>query len=173
MPTTIHIREMKLTDAIAVTRLHRNTIRKINSKDYPKRVIEVWSGRANAQRLRKKFYLERRYVAVINQQIVGFLTLSKNGKTLQALYVRQKYMGRGVGNALIKKAEQVIRQSSGKKMVVTSTLTARPFYEKHGLNVMKPTANYIDGVKIKVWQMEKSGRDGTRTRDLRSDSATL
>jgi len=44
-------------------------------------------------------------------------------KKLQALYVCQKYIGRGVGSALIRKAKQVIRQSGGKKMAPSEERT--------------------------------------------------
>lgn len=34
---------MQLGDAVTVTRLHRNTIRKINSRDYPKKASPGYS----------------------------------------------------------------------------------------------------------------------------------
>lgn len=156
MPTAIKIRGMKLADAVTVTRLHRNTIRKINSKDYPKHVIKVWSGRNTVSWLRENFATEQRYVAVVKGQVVGFINLSPDGKTLQALYVRQNYIGRGAGSALMKKAEQVIRQSGRKSMTVTSSVTARPFYEKQGFKVIKPITDLIKGVKVRGWKMRKS-----------------
>lgn len=54
---------MNLDDAISVTRLHRNTIRKINSRNYAKKVIKVWSSRNTVNWLRENFALEQRYVA--------------------------------------------------------------------------------------------------------------
>lgn len=155
MLTAIKIRRMKLGDAVTVTRLHRNTIRKINSKDYPKHVIKVWSGRNTVSWLRENFASEQRYVAVVKGQVVGFINLSNDGKTLWALYVRQNYIGRGVGSALMQKAEQVIRRSGRKSMTVTSSLTARPFYEKQGFKVTKSVTDLIRGVKIKGWKMQK------------------
>lgn len=158
MQTAVKIRRMKLEDVISVTRLHRNTIRKINSQDYPKHVIKIWSGRNTVSWLRENFTTEQRYVAVFKEQIVGFINVSKDGKTLEALYVHHNYIGRGVGSALMKKAEQIIQKSGAKKMIVTSSLTARTFYEKHGFKIVKPVTDLIRGVKIKGWKMSKDLR---------------
>ena len=105
--------------------------------------------------MRENFATEQRYVAVVKGQVVGFINLSPDGKMLQALYVRQKYIGRGVGSALMKKAEQVIRRLGRKSMTVTSSLTARAFYEKQGFKVIKSVTDLIRGVEIKGWKMRK------------------
>lgn len=151
----VKIRKMKLDDVLAVTRLHRNTIRKINGPDYPKKVIQTWSGRKTVDRLRTNFLKEQRFVAVANDQVVGFMNLSKDGKTLNALYIRQNYVGRGIGSVLIKKAEQIIRKSGAKKMTIDSSLTARDFYKKHGLKIIKSKLKLVNGVKVRIWSMSK------------------
>lgn len=152
----MHIRKTTTDDIITVTRIHRNTIRAVNSKDYIKADIAAWSGRISAQWLREHFDTEQRYVAIIGHDIVGFINLSKNGKELNALYVRQGYIGRGVGSALMKKAEHIIRQSNAKKITIEATITARPFYEKHGFRVLKSMRVELGGRKISVFKMVKN-----------------
>lgn len=146
---------MKQSDVIPVTRLHRNTIRTVNAPDYTKRQIAAWSGRIRASWVREHFDAEQRFVAVVHDEIAGFMNISKDGKTLQALYIRTKYIGRGVGTALLKKAEQILRVSNARHMRVEATITARPFYEKHGLRVIKRTTVVIGGEAIPVLYMIK------------------
>ncbi|HLD41948.1 MAG TPA: hypothetical protein VJB06_02845 [archaeon] len=74
------IRKANPEDAEAISRLHRWTIRKINSKDYSKRQIYVWSKRSTPERLRKimdnsKIFF---YVAEDSNKIVAFSDFSLN-----------------------------------------------------------------------------------------------
>lgn len=151
----MQIRRMKQSDVIAVTRLHRNTIRTVNAKHYTKQQIAAWSGRIHASWVCEHFDSEQRFVAVVNGEIAGFMNMSKNGKILQALYIRKKYIGRGVGTALFKKAEHIIRVSGGRRMQVDATLTAQAFYEKQGLRVIARTATRINGEDIPSLKMAK------------------
>jgi len=60
--TDMRIRKFRASDAVEVARLHRNTIRNINSKDYSKEQIAVWSGRTSAKRFRESMNKFIRFV---------------------------------------------------------------------------------------------------------------
>jgi len=45
----MRIRLARDEDYAAIARLHRQTIRNINPKDYSEEIIYLWSGRTNAQ----------------------------------------------------------------------------------------------------------------------------
>lgn len=158
MKLVIRIRKMQRSEIVSVTRIHRNTIRKVNAKDYSAKAIDAWAGRKSAKGLRAKFDTEQRFVAIIDDQIVGFMNITIDSKELMALYVRQGFVGRGVGSSLFTKAEEIIRASGAKSMTVESTITARSFYERHGLRVVKSTAVDMGGVKIPVFIMRKQFR---------------
>lgn len=147
---------MRLEDVVAVSRLHRHTIRTVNSADYSPRAIAAWSKHKTAQRLRQRFLQEQRFVALIGTEIAGFVTISLDGKKLQALYVKKKFLGQGVGSALFKHAEHILRQHGVKRMEVRSTLTAKPFYLKQGMQTVKKTTDKVGGVRVPVYLLRKS-----------------
>lgn len=66
------IRLVRDKDYAAIARLHRQTIRHINSADYPEDIIHVWSGRTDAKRFRDSAGKCKRWVVVQNDKIVGF-----------------------------------------------------------------------------------------------------
>jgi len=146
---------MRRSDIVSVTRIHRNTIRKVNVRDYSAKAIVAWSGRISAEWLRTHYDSEQRFVAVCDDKIVGFLNMSLDSTIMQALYIRQGYIGRGIGSALFAKAEQMIRASGAKSMTVDSSLTARPFYERHGLQAIRSSAVKLSGVPVPSVVMRK------------------
>ena len=68
----MRIRKFRNSDATKLARLHRSTIRNVNSQDYPKEQIDVWSGRVSAERFRKSAKENTRFVAIANKKISLF-----------------------------------------------------------------------------------------------------
>ena len=150
----MYVRKFRVSDAVEVAELHRNTVRFVNSKDYPQKQIEVWSGRISAKRFRDSIKTRFRLVAVDKDKIVGFGDFSKDGE-LAGLYVHKNYQGSGIGPLLLKKLEDSARQKGIKKFFLGSTITAKDFYRKHGYKVIKKTKHQIKNQKLIVYRMEK------------------
>lgn len=129
------IRKFKLSDAVSTARLHRNTIRAINSKDYPADVIRVWSGKTSAKKFRDSHNTCFRWIATEKGKIVGFADMSKDGE-FGGLYVHKNYLGKGIGSALITKIEEKAKELGVKRLKVKATVTAKSFYEKCGYKVI-------------------------------------
>lgn len=72
------IRRSRLDDCVELARLHRTTIRHINSADYPSHVIEGWSDRSTAKKFRDFHSKAIRIVAVENDKIVINAYLMEN-----------------------------------------------------------------------------------------------
>jgi len=148
------IRKFRASDAIAVSRMHRETIRKINNKDYSKRQIEVWSGRTTAKKFVDSMKYRLRFVAIDNGKIIGFGDFAKDGK-FNALYVHNKYIRKGVGEKLLKKMEREALKMGFKKFTVNSSLTAKYFYKSQGYKVIRKTIFRRPGLNLEVYKMEK------------------
>jgi putative acetyltransferase len=148
------IRLAKDGDYSGIARLHRETIRHVNSKDYPGDVIRVWSARAKAERYRKSADELKRWVAIENSKIVGFCD---HGSTceIRGLYVHKDYLGRGIGSYLLKVAEDSLRKQGCKRIVIKSTITAQNFYENHGYKTGEGGFHDMEGKKIKFLNMRK------------------
>ena len=150
----MYARKFRVSDAVEVAKLHRNTIRFVNSKDYPPKQIKVWSGRTTAKRFRDSIKEFFRFVAVDNSKIIGFGDFTKEGE-LKGLYVHKDYQGKGVGSLLLKKIEKSARLKRFKKLFLYSTITAKTFYMKNGYKVIKKTKLRIKNQKLTVYKMEK------------------
>ncbi|MFH1565374.1 MAG: GNAT family N-acetyltransferase [bacterium] len=178
------IRLVKDEDYAAVARLHRQTIRNVNSKDYPEDIIHVWSSRTNAERFRGNADKCKRWVAIQNNKlstnariilgrcqqllastraifkflynkIIGFCDHSLDGE-FWGLYVHKDYIGKGVGSRLLKTAEDSLKKSGFKKVGLKATITAKDFYKKHGYRVIKKTFHPIKDKKLLIFLMSKN-----------------
>ena len=154
-------------DCAEIARVHRATIRHINSKDYPENIIKAWAGRTSAKRFRDSLLKgAKRWVAVDKDKIVGFVDHGK-GDELWGLYVHKNYIGKGVGSKLLEIAEDSLKKQGAKNIKTESTITARPFYEKHGYKFIKKNLHPIfgdrkNGLFVNTCIMEKKLPKGTR-----------
>jgi len=149
------IRLVRDEDYAAIARLHRQTIRNINSKDYPEDIIQIWSARSNAQRFRSNSDRCKRWVAIQDNKIVGFCDHGFNGE-FWGLYVHKDYIGKGIGSRLLKTAEDSLRRYGCKKITIKSTITAKDFYLKHGYKVIKKDLHPIKDKKMPIFVMSKT-----------------
>ena len=141
-------------DYAAIARLHRQTIRNVNSLDYTPEQIKVWAHRTNAQRFRNSASKCHRWVATINEKIAGFCDISLNNE-FWGLYVHKDFIGQGVGTKLIKIAEQKLQEQGCKKVTLQATITAKEFYKKQGYKIVKKSFHNIDNHHLPIFIMSK------------------
>jgi putative acetyltransferase len=152
----MRIRKATLEDAAEIAKLHRGTIRSVNSKDYPPEDIKVWSGGAKASRVKKSHDKAIRYVALEKDAIVGFVDISKSDpEKLWGLYVHKDFIGKGVGSRLLETIEDAARALGAKKFEATATVTAKAFYEAKGFRVIKKDKHPMEDRLLDVFVMEK------------------
>ena len=148
------IRLAKIEDCAAIARLHRQTIRYVNAKDYPKEAIRVWSGKTNARRFRNSMDRCRRWVAVDKDKIVGFCDHTLDGE-FWGLYVHKDFIGKGIGSRLLKTAEDSLKKVGRKRVVIKASLTAKEFYKKRGYKVVKKSFHPVNNIKLPIYIMTK------------------
>jgi putative acetyltransferase len=148
------IRLARDNDFAAIARLHRQTIRHINSKDYPKKMIDVWSKRTRAHRFRRNASKCKRWVAVKNDKVVGFCDHNFSCE-LWGLYVHKDYLKQGIGSRLLKTAEKSILKSGCKKITIKASITAEDFYKKYGYKFVKKSFHQMGSIKLPIIIMNK------------------
>ncbi|HYE59945.1 MAG TPA: GNAT family N-acetyltransferase [Candidatus Kapabacteria bacterium] len=151
----MRIRLAREEDYVALARLHRTTIRRVNSKEYAPDIIRVWSSKKSAKRFRDSAPLCKRWVAVEKGKLVGFCDHNLTGE-LWGLYVHKDHLGTGVGSRLLKKAEESMKKLGWKEVRLKSTITAKDFYRKHGYLVIRKALHDIRGTKVPVYIMKKN-----------------
>jgi putative acetyltransferase len=150
----MRIRKFMVKDAAEVARMHRGTIKNVNSKDYSKKEIEVWAGRSSAKRMRGALDKINRYVAVEGRRIVCFGDFDGTGE-LGGFYVHKDYLSRGLGKKMLARLESEAYKKGLRELHLESTITAKDFYIKQGFKVIKKGKHKIADQRLTIFHMGK------------------
>ncbi len=146
------IRKYQPKDCKEITELFYNTVHTVNKKDYTKEQLEVWAPvNADLEKWNKSLTEHYSLVAVEKGIITGFADIDETGY-LDRLYVHKDYQKKGVATALCDKLEA----RAFEKIVTHASITAKPFFEKRGYNVIKEQQVLRGGLLLTNYVMEKS-----------------
>lgn len=146
------LRKYQSSDCKAIAELFYHTVHTINAKDYTQEQLDVWAtGQVDLKKWDQSFQAHYTMVAVENGLLVGFGDIDSTGY-LDHLYVHADYQGRGIATALCDQLEQTV---SG-RITTHASLTAKPFFEKRGYQVIKEQQVERQGIALKNFVMEKT-----------------
>lgn len=151
----MNIRPADIGDIDEILSLFYDTITSICSNDYNKYQIAVWASSANnrqkwVDRLSKQYFL----VAELRDQIVGFGSIEK-GEYLDLLYVHKDFQNRGAGKSLLIELEYESQKLNKPFIYANVSITAKPFFEKHGFRLVKEQKNLVKDIEIINFRMIK------------------
>ncbi|HJD23944.1 MAG TPA: GNAT family N-acetyltransferase [Firmicutes bacterium] len=86
---------------------------------------------------------------------VGFADLDGEQGYLDRLYVLPVFRGQGIASALVEALEQAARAAGRTRIFTHASLTARPFFERHGYRVVRRQTVERLGVPMENLVMEK------------------
>ena len=160
--TLFNIRRSTPDDAEGILHAHYSAVHETAKTDYPEQVLNVWSGPIDAQRI-----AARRTKMETDKSLISFVAVDKVGtvfgfgelvppETLGAIYVAASAGRRGVASALFNMLEAEARELGMKVLRMESSLTAVPFYVKHGFReLQRRTHRLADGLTMACVFMEK------------------
>ena len=145
------IREYKPSDCKEITELFFNTVHTVNTKDYTKEQLDVWAtGQVDLEKWNQSLKEHYSLVAVENGVIVGFGDIDSTGY-LDRLYVHFEYQGKGIATAICNQLEQTVLGT----VITHASITAKPFFEQRGYQVVKELLVERQGVFLKNFVMKK------------------
>lgn len=149
------IRNYVEADASALWDIHFYTIRNINIRDYTQQQVEAWA----PERPDLSIWIKRMkglspFVAEIEGVIVGYTDLQPDG-LIDHFFCHHDHQGQGVGKALLEHVFRIGKQREVKRFYSEVSITARPFYEHFGFNVIQEQEMQVRGQKLKNFVMEK------------------
>jgi putative acetyltransferase len=162
MSNLFNIRPSTPDDAEGILHAHHSAVHETAKKDYSEQILNVWSGPVDAQRI-----AARRTKMETDKSIISFVAVDDLGKvlgfgelvppeTLGAIYVAAPAGRRGVASALFKTLEAKARELGTKVLRMDSSLTAVPFYVRHGFRELeRGTHRLADGLMMSCVNMEK------------------
>ncbi len=147
------IRKYRSLDCKELTELFYHTVHTVNARDYTKEQLNAWAdGKPDLEKWDQGFGSHYSLVAAEGECLVGFGDIDETGY-LDHLYVHAEYQGRGIATAICDKLEQAV---SG-PIETHASITARPFFEKRGYQVVKEQRVERAGVQLTNFVMIKRG----------------
>lgn len=150
------IRPLTEHDIPEMQDLFRSTVLHVNSKDYTKEEVEDWASCGDSAEHWRELLTKHSYVAVLDRQdrIIGFSSMNAEGY-LHSMFVHKDWQGKGVANLLLSEVEKMARGYGVPKISAEVSITARPFFEKHGYGVVREQRAKANKLYLTNYAMEK------------------
>ena len=147
------IRRYEAADLDAVMSVFLRSVRGVASRDYDAGQIEAWA------QVDRDVWSRRRldrptWVALIDDVIAGFIDLEGSGH-IDMLFVDPACQRRGVASVLLDTVENAARVQRLAVLDTDASITARPFFEKHGFQIVRSQEVALRGQRLTNFRMEK------------------
>jgi len=127
----VRLRKARLSDAAAVARVMRASIRRLAWSTYTQRQIAAWSSLPSLYHAWAMTAGGEEYVVAEERgRIVGYA--ARGGREITAVFVRPSHARRGLGARLLGAAEARALRSGARSLFARAALGALPFYEAMG-----------------------------------------
>ena len=147
----MRIRVYQTSDCKELAELFYSTVHTVNAKDYSKDQLDVWAtGRVDLEKWDQSLREHFSIVAVEDGIIVGFGDIDQTGY-LDRLYVHPGYQRKGIATAICDRLEAAVHGT----IETHASITARPFFEKRGYQVVKEQQVERQGIFLTNFVMRK------------------
>lgn len=149
------VRKFQGSDIDQILTLFYHTVRQINRKDYSPKQVETWAPETpDRTKWLNSLQKNLTYVVEIGKKIIGFEDMDQTGY-IDHLYSHADFQGKGVGSAILKKLEEQARQLNLEQLTTESSITAKPFFERHGFVVIRKQNKIYRDIEFINYVMEK------------------
>ena len=150
--------EMRLyqrKDLNQVIDLFYHAVHEVQCNDYTEEERDAIAPK-NVDRYHWEASLEKNHTLIVEDEgkIIAFGNIGTTGY-LDRLYIDKKYLHQGIGAKLLERLEQYAKKQGNSIIYVTSSITSKPFFEKHGYEEIEEQINVRRGVRILRYLMEK------------------
>ncbi|HHW00242.1 MAG TPA: GNAT family N-acetyltransferase [Clostridiaceae bacterium] len=151
----MYIRSYSPNDISEIIDLFYNTVHTINLRDYSAAEVDAWAPKdidkvAWDRRLSENFNI----VAEQDGVITGFASLTYKGY-YDLLYVHKDYQRQGIATALTDVIEKEVVLHGISELTSDVSITAKPFFEKRGYEVVLKQKVERGGQKLINYKMRK------------------
>ncbi|WP_188455786.1 GNAT family N-acetyltransferase [Virgibacillus oceani] len=154
----MRIREFQGPDVDQVVCLFYDTVHSVNAVDYSTEQLNAWAPKKGIEEKleswNKSLSNNVTYVAEINGEIVGFSDMTHKGY-LDRLYTHKDFQRQGVATALVNKLESVARKIKLTEINTEASVTAKPFFEHRGYQIIRSQNVERKGIILNNYQMSK------------------
>ncbi len=150
------VRDYEPGDAGPICRLFYETVRTVNLGDYSSEQVRAWAPELpDPAAWHERMAGRHTLVADESGEVVGFAELEEDGH-LDMLYCRRDAVGRGVGPLLYGAVEERARGLGLGRISTEASITARPFFGRHGFVVLRRNTVWRQGTALTNFSMQKA-----------------
>jgi putative acetyltransferase len=151
----IALRPFRPDDARALLALFRDTIRRVNSRDYSPVQVAAWAS-DDIDTVSWFGRFAGRFVLVAEKagHPVGFAELERDGH-IDRVYVAADHQRCGIGRQLLAAVVAEARRVGPARLFTEASITARPFFENQGFAVLAPQVVVCRGAEFVNYRMER------------------
>lgn len=141
----------------ALQELFRNTVLYVNSKDYTPEEVADWASCGEDVQHWKELLTRHHFLAALDRQgqIIGFSSMNVEGY-MHSLFVHKDWQGKGVATRLLVETEKIAREYGVQRIWAKVSITAKPFFEKHGYRIIKEQKAKANRLYLTNYVMEKT-----------------
>ncbi len=152
----VEVRPYENQDAADTLQVFLAAVTETASADYTAQQIQAWAapdGR-DLQCWNAAMLSRNSVVGTVAGQVVGFSDVSPDGY-VDTMFVAPTFLRRGVASALLASCEQRTREGNVGELTADVSITARPFFERHGFAVVAEQHSVTRGVALRNFKMRK------------------
>lgn len=126
------LRRYRPGDHLAIGRIYHDAVHRLAANDYTLAQRLAWSsGNIDFDRWRERCERKQPFVKELDGQVAGFMELDPDGH-IDCTYVHPDYARRGVMSEIMAAVKEEVRSKGIPRLYAEVSITARPFFEKHG-----------------------------------------
>ncbi|HND62191.1 MAG TPA: GNAT family N-acetyltransferase [Opitutaceae bacterium] len=150
------IRPAQTSDAPQIAELFHRTVREVNAAHYTPAQIQAWAGgKPEPEKWLARLLVKRTFVYERDGRVCGFVEFEETGH-IDALYVRAESQRQGVASQLLLRVETEAELLGLDRLFTEASITARPFFQARGFNVIEPQEVWYRGCTFTNYRMERN-----------------
>lgn len=151
----MNTRQANQNDLRGILTLFEDTVAEVNKHDYSASQLEAWkSSSRDRERWLNKISSQYFLVTEENHVITGFASITPEGY-LDTMFVHKNHQRKGIAGRLVKALILFAREQDISEIITDASITARPFFEKLGFEVVKKQTVNRKGIAITNFKMKK------------------
>lgn len=154
MSARVGLRPVLPADVPALLTIFAAAIEELAADDYSSAQLEAWIAALDEETLGARLAGQLALVATLDGEVVGFATLADN-RLIDLLYVHPEAARIGVATALVEALEKLARARGTDALVVDSSDTALPFFQRRGYVAERRNTVDLNGEWLGTTTMRK------------------
>lgn len=151
----MELRRYQPQDLDPILELFYETVHTVNQKDYSPAQLDAWAPPTpDRGRWAQSLAAHHTVVAVVQGTLAGFADLDATGY-FDRLFVHKDFQRRGIATALADWIESTAREAGIPALSTEASITARPFFESRGYQVVREQHKPHNGEVFINYIMEK------------------